>query len=156
MIDVTLSSEISDVGEGGDIDYKTNGESAGDSGEVDRYQCVNCGAHVKDANGETITDCDELYTRLQELDRARTMKLAFSVQGYVTQTIEITNPKYTPQTIEAGLRNGTIVTTIQEDGDVMLVRMLGEENPDDCVIGKVVDVDNQLEYSEFERDIDFG
>jgi len=71
MINVTLSSEIASVGEGGDIDYMhymPYGEYA-TAGEVDRYQCVNCGAHVKDANGETITDCDELYTRLQELDR---------------------------------------------------------------------------------------
>lgn len=50
MTDVVVSSEITDVGEGGDIEY---GNVANDGGVVDRYQCLNCGEKV-------ATDLQEL------------------------------------------------------------------------------------------------
>jgi hypothetical protein len=69
--------------------------------------------------------------------------LSFSVQGHVKQTIEIVSPKYTPKKILKGLNDGTIITTIQEGGSVEFVR-------DGHVIGKVVNVDNQCEYFDYE------
>jgi len=57
MDDVTMTTEILSVGPGGDLEYGDN--SAGDSGTVDRYQCLNCGHVIPDA-----TDSQELAVAL--------------------------------------------------------------------------------------------
>ena len=93
---VTLSSEIIDV-QSGDIEYQDAPGSAGDSGYIDRYQCLNCGDIVKDATDETkaIRDCLELTNRLKELEEARTIKISFTAQGHVNQTLLIIDHRYT-------------------------------------------------------------
>jgi hypothetical protein len=55
MTNVTVSSVINSIGEGGDIEY---GLAYNDDGEVDRFQCVDCGATV------TSGDNEELYEEL--------------------------------------------------------------------------------------------
>jgi hypothetical protein len=70
-------------------------------------------------------------------------ELSFSVQGYVKQIIEIVDPKYTPKKILKGLQQGTIYTTIQEDGNVEIIK-------NGHVVGKVVNVDNECEYFQYE------
>jgi hypothetical protein len=69
--------------------------------------------------------------------------LSFTAQGHISQTIQITNPAYTPKRIVAMLNSGKAVTTVQENGTVDIVAT-GE------VIGKVVNVNNELEYDDFE------
>lgn len=71
------------------------------------------------------------------------IRISFAASGYVGQTIEMTNPEITPQQLIDGLNSGLYVTTIQEDGSVDITKS-GES------IGRVVDVDNCLEYEEFE------
>ena len=46
LTDCTVSSEILDMGPGGDLEY---GEANNDGGCVDRYQCLNCGCIVPNA-----------------------------------------------------------------------------------------------------------
>lgn len=62
MTDVTLASEITDVGPGGDLEYASQG--AGDSGDVDRYQCLDCGHVVTDSLGQKVTDSGGLALAL--------------------------------------------------------------------------------------------
>jgi hypothetical protein len=155
MTGVTQSSEITDVGEGGDISYNLE-TSAGDSGEVSRYQCINCGNHVQDDCGDTITDCDVLADRLIELEEERTFKLSFTAQGYIEQTIHITDHRYTPEKVMEMLKTGRAVTSAQEDGKVIVVALLGEsnENGDISDIATIISSDCRLEYEEFERQDD--
>lgn len=68
-------------------------------------------------------------------------KIGFSVSGFVTQRIELSKPELF--SIEK-LNEGKIITTIQEGGDVLLL-----ENGQFQIIGKVVDIDNNLEYLEY-------
>jgi len=62
MTDVTMATEITDVGPGGDLEYANGG--AGDSGDVDRYQCLDCGHVVTDSSGQKVTDSEELAIAL--------------------------------------------------------------------------------------------
>lgn len=63
---VTVSSPITSVGEGGDIDY---GEPVcHEDGEVNRYQCLDCGWIIKQQD-EPITQCDELWEYMNDPDR---------------------------------------------------------------------------------------
>jgi len=53
LTDVILTTEIIDVGPGGDLEYADGGQ--GDEGEVDRYQCLDCGHVIPDAkNSEEL------------------------------------------------------------------------------------------------------
>jgi hypothetical protein len=76
-------------------------------------------------------------------NKTKEFELSFLVSGHVKQTIEIRDPKYTPEKIVKGLSKGTIVTTIQEGGNMELLK-------NGHVIGKVVNVDNQCEYFDYE------
>ena len=71
-------------------------------------------------------------------------KLSFLVQGHVDQTIEITNKDYIPNEIIKMLNNGKILTTIQNGGKIII-----DENG--IEIGKIINIDNWLEYSDFEE-----
>jgi DNA-directed RNA polymerase subunit RPC12/RpoP len=142
MTGVTQSSEITDVGEGGDISYNLE-TSAGDSGEVDRYQCIDCGNHVRDADGNTITDCDVLADRLEELQEARCFKISFTAQGHIEQTLLITNHNYTAREVMAMLKSGTAITSAQEDGDVLIVQSMTK-------IATIISSDTHLEYDDME------
>lgn len=61
MTDVVVASIITNLNEEGDHDY---GEQVNEDGEVDHYQCVNCGWIIKHGSLETlgnpITDVIEL------------------------------------------------------------------------------------------------
>jgi hypothetical protein len=70
-------------------------------------------------------------------------EIFFSVQGYVTQTVEIVDPKMTPAKLQTMLNNGKACTTIQEGGTVDITAS-GK------VIARVRFVDNNCEYSDFE------
>lgn len=78
------------------------------------------------------------------------MKLTFSVQGYIEQEIEITNRKYTEKKVLSLLNRGLAATTIQEGGRVVFYTKEGKE----VILGKVVNVDNNLEYFDFDSDSD--
>ena len=71
------------------------------------------------------------------------IKIVFNAQGWVKQTIEITDPTVTPEALVEMLNEGKAVTTIQEDG---LVEILATGKQ----IGRVINVDNNLEYEEFD------
>jgi len=60
---VTVSSKINDVGEGGDINY---GEQSNEDGEVDFYQCLDCGEELVWDDGTTVESNEELYDWLKE------------------------------------------------------------------------------------------
>jgi hypothetical protein len=73
------------------------------------------------------------------------LKISFSAVGWVQQTIEITDPNITPMELVTGLNSGKFVTTIQKNGSVDITDS-GKS------VGKVINVDNSLEYSDFELD----
>ena len=76
----------------------------------------------------------------------KTVDITFCVQGYIKQTVELTNDNYTPEQVQDLLDKGEALTTIQEGGNVCLYDAEGNE----IVLGKVVNVDNNLEYDDFD------
>ena len=83
------------------------------------------------------------------LDMAsKSVKLRFSAQGIVNQTVEIVDSSITPDILIKMLKNGEAVTTIQEGGNVEItsskIMTAGKR------IAIVVDIDNELEYEDFE------
>jgi len=79
---------------------------------------------------------------------AKNFKISFSGAGSVSQTIELVDGiNLSREELQDGLRSGKYVTTIQEDGSVD-VTATGE------VIAKVVYVNNELEYSDFDVEIE--
>jgi len=58
IVNVTVVSEICDIGEGGDIFY---GEQSNEGGEVERYQCMGCGFVIPNEDNEPVRDCVGLY-----------------------------------------------------------------------------------------------
>ena len=63
MVDVCVASQINSIDEEGFLEY---GFQSNDGGEIDRYQCMDCGEVVKDSDGNTIKDCLELADYLVE------------------------------------------------------------------------------------------
>ncbi len=78
---------------------------------------------------------------------SKTCEIVFSVSGWVEQTIEILDEKYTAAKIVKGLESGSICTSIQEGGEVILIDKKGNTR----IIGKVIDVDNNCEYMDFTK-----
>ena len=69
MVDVVMSSIIKKIckgPDGGDLEYDSNIETH--DGEVDRYQCENCGKVITDEAGNTIKKLDELLEWLESLE----------------------------------------------------------------------------------------
>lgn len=56
MSDVTVTTVIKSVGEGGDIEY---GLQSNEGGEIVAYQCQSCGWEIPD-----VADCESLYEYL--------------------------------------------------------------------------------------------
>jgi hypothetical protein len=75
----------------------------------------------------------------------KSFKVTFSVQGWVEQTIEVSDPKMTAEKLEKLLNEGKLVTTIQENGG--LIQLKGFKQ-----VGQIVNVDNNCEYVEYEVD----
>jgi len=71
----------------------------------------------------------------------KTLSASFDASGYVVQDIEVPD-EVSAEELESKLASGEWVTTIQEGGSLE-VTATGE------VIGKVVSVDNNLEYDGF-------
>ena len=67
----------------------------------------------------------------------------FDVQGSVKQTIVMVDPDVTLEQLRVRLISGVYATTIQEGGEVIEVAT-------DAVIAKVVDVDNECEYLDYD------
>lgn len=72
-------------------------------------------------------------------------KIEFSVQGYISQRVNITAEGWTAEKLQEAMNNGNIITTIQDGGQV-----LASTENDLIVIGTVVEVDNNLEYCDYE------
>lgn len=72
------------------------------------------------------------------------VQISFLVQGHINQTISL-NRGITPEQLVAGLNSGKYFTTVQENGDVILL-----DNGHESVIGKVTSVDNECSYTDFE------
>jgi hypothetical protein len=73
-------------------------------------------------------------------------KISFSVFGSVRQSVEITKEGLTIRELQLMLNNGTALTTVQDDGEIV-VTATGE------VLGRVVegmDLAADLEYIDFE------
>jgi hypothetical protein len=77
----------------------------------------------------------------------REFRISFDVSGTVEQTVLITDPKMTEGKLDRGLRDGRIATTIQEGGQLIVVKT-------GRVIGKVLSVENECEYSEFMAELE--
>jgi len=76
------------------------------------------------------------------MKKKKIFKVEFDVSGTCEQEIEITDPKMTAAKLEKLLNEGKVVTTMQEDGQVLL--LLHSK-----VVGKVVFSDNSCEYRDF-------
>ena len=57
MGNCTVSSAIKEICSDGDIEY---GDQSTEYGEVDRYQCLECGFVLKDENGNKIDGVEKL------------------------------------------------------------------------------------------------
>ena len=76
---------------------------------------------------------------------SRTVKISFYTSGNVTQTIEVEDDcTLSDAEIVEGLERGEVLTTMREGGTVFV---LGDDFP---IIGVVDDVENALEYTNFE------
>lgn len=71
-----------------------------------------------------------------------TLVVTFSVLGHVTQKVRLVDVSFSAEHIQEMLNDGTAVTTIQENGDLVVTES-------GHVIAKVVGVDNECEYSDF-------
>lgn len=69
-------------------------------------------------------------------------EISFAVSGYVDQTVEITDLKLTAAQLQKGLKSGKFATTIQDGGEVIVVKT-------GRVIGRVVSLDNNCEYEDY-------
>lgn len=78
-----------------------------------------------------------------DADGVSRFEVAFSVMGNVKQTVEIARPGWTAERLQSALEDRTVFTTIQDNGEVEVVET-GE------IIGRVVNVDNECEYDEFQ------
>lgn len=72
----------------------------------------------------------------------KTIQISFLAHGYVNQTVEIPDD-FDETELEEGLNSGKICTTIQENGSIDILAT-GKK------IGTVVDVENNLEYEDFD------
>ena len=70
------------------------------------------------------------------------VKIAFSVSGWVTTTVSVPD-EFELDDLQRKLNDGTYVTTLQEGGTLDVLES-GKE------IGRVIDVDNELGYEDFE------
>ncbi len=63
MTNVTVSAVLNEVHEDGDAEY---GEQSNEGGEVDRFQCMNCGWIIRRFDNEPITEYGELFDWLRK------------------------------------------------------------------------------------------
>jgi len=53
---------------------------------------------------------------------SKRMRIAFSINDWTEQEIEITNPYYTQEQVFDMLKRGEVLTSIQEGGDLIMVK----------------------------------
>jgi hypothetical protein len=114
-------------------------------GMTARFQCAQCGFIIRDAANNVITDDDELVYRIKEAysEPHTTVGVSFSARGGIDMRIEIRKSGMTPEDLVNGLNAGTIQTTVQYGGKVMVTET-GE------LVGDIVRVDNNMDYEDFE------
>jgi len=95
--------------------------------------------------GDVVDEWEEYlpFNMVQPEPSGFDIDIVVEAMGHFTQTIRVTDPDWSPADIIATLHEGRIATTIQEGGDVSDVAT-------GRVIAIVTNVDNHLEYSEFE------
>lgn len=71
------------------------------------------------------------------------MKLTFYAEGYITQTVEILNPDYTPERLISDLNSGELFTSLHEPRMVVFAETFEP-------VARIIALDNELEYSRFE------
>ena len=72
------------------------------------------------------------------------MDVSFSVSGWVRQEVEIIDPAWNDAgKLQKALTDGTVVTTIQEDGTIDIT-LIGHQ------IGRIKFLDNECTYDDFE------
>ena len=62
MVDVTVVSEITDIGDG-DCTY---GQQTNEDGSVERYGCISCGYMPCHEDGQPVSDLEELEAWIKE------------------------------------------------------------------------------------------
>jgi hypothetical protein len=75
------------------------------------------------------------------------IKINFSAGGWMDQDILITDSNYSPEDIINGLQNESIITTIQENGE-----LVDTTDGKWKVIGTVIASESSLEYRNFDMD----
>lgn len=131
--------------------------------ELAGYQCDTPEAEIRaeveadgdfaDPNGEwTIAICKPESEgpgkeAFKKPEPGREVTVTFEAQGSVKQTVLLTDPNIIARKLEKMLRKGEAATTIQEGGTVDVVA-------DGKVLGRVVNVDNNLEYDVFDVEDD--
>jgi len=63
MVDVTVASQVTLIYDDGDMDY---GNQTNEGGEIDHYQCIECGCVLKDDNNEPVKDQLDLVKWLEK------------------------------------------------------------------------------------------
>jgi len=71
------------------------------------------------------------------------MQVTFSISGTITQEIELFTNLYDIEDVQTMLNNGELLTTIQDDGDIVISNNFE-------VIGVVNEVNSDAEYFDFE------
>lgn len=103
---------------------------------------VQCWAEV---NGQRMEE-GETVPYVEEYE------VKFSATGWIRQRIQIVDCNLSPDEVQAMLNDGRLITTVQEGGEV-LIQGGGELGPLHTV-GKVISVDNNMEYTDFEVEAD--
>ena len=70
-------------------------------------------------------------------------RIEFSVFGSVRQVVDILDTSLTPEKLVAGLNEGEYLTTMQENGDVIINEPAGR------AVARVLSVDNECTYEDF-------
>tara|TARA_Y100000034_G_scaffold112241_1_gene146032 strand:- start:58 stop:507 length:450 start_codon:yes stop_codon:yes gene_type:complete len=114
--------------------------------------------NYEDENGEEVDDdlfCHEVpgqnfmpevylpFNMVQPEPSGFEINIVVEAMGHFNQTIIVTDPDWSPNNIIASLHEGRLATTIQEGGEL-------HDLVTGASVGKVVNVDNHLEYSEFD------
>lgn len=81
----------------------------------------------------------------QTAAKSESVELSFWVHGSIRQTVEITASDISANDLLELLNKGTAVTSIQENGDVVLIGGGGLKT-----VGRVVNVESNCEYDGFE------
>ena len=78
------------------------------------------------------------------------MRISFCAIGHVNQRVKIHHPDWQDlDKVKAGLRDGTLATSVQDGGSIIIVNAMSGYD----TIGTVDDSDNNMEYTDFEVEL---